>query len=110
MDQPYPTEIDAQAYAELRRDGEAHTLVDVREDWEREVCAIEDSLHLPLMQLPQRLGELPRDRPLVLHCHHGGRSMQATAWLRQQGFDNAINLGGGIDAWSAEVDPAVQRY
>jgi rhodanese-related sulfurtransferase len=53
---------------------------------------------------------LPRDRSLAVICHHGGRSAQATAWLRNQGFDLATNVAGGIDAWARNVDPTLSRY
>jgi len=85
-------------------------LVDVREDWERQIASIPGSVHIPLGELPARAGELPSDRPLVLHCHHGGRSMQAAQWLTAQGHDRVANLEGGIDDWSLTVDPEIPRY
>jgi adenylyltransferase/sulfurtransferase len=54
--------------------------------------------------------ELPRDKPILIHCHHGGRSMQATQWLRRNGNDRVANVAGGIDAWSQAIDPSVPRY
>jgi rhodanese-related sulfurtransferase len=54
--------------------------------------------------------ELDPEEPLVVVCHHGVRSMNVTVWLRNQGFENAQSLRGGIDAWSVEVDPNVARY
>jgi rhodanese-related sulfurtransferase len=65
---------------------------------------------VPLAQLPATAATLPRDRMLVVLCHHGMRSAQATSWLRRQGFDKAVNLAGGIDAWAREIDPAVPTY
>jgi rhodanese-related sulfurtransferase len=65
---------------------------------------------IPLGELAKRVGELPRDKALAVMCHHGGRSAQATAWLRNQGFDQATNVAGGIDAWARSVDPTVSRY
>jgi rhodanese-related sulfurtransferase len=85
-------------------------LVDVREDWEREAAAIPGTLHIPLGELPARLSELPEDRPIVLHCHHGGRSMQAATWIAHQGYDDVANLDGGIEAWSRDIDPTIPRY
>jgi rhodanese-related sulfurtransferase len=86
------------------------SLVDVREDWERETAAIPGSLHIPLGDLPARLHELPQDTAVVLYCHHGGRSLQAAMWLEAQGFDDIANLDGGIEAWSRELDDTIPRY
>jgi rhodanese-related sulfurtransferase len=85
-------------------------LLDVREPWEIEIAAIDGALNIPLNELPRRAGELPADRPLAVMCHHGGRSAMATGWLREQGYARAMNVAGGIDAWSRLVDPAVPRY
>lgn len=84
--------------------------VDVREPWERAIAALPDSLHLPMAEVPGRLAELPRDRDIVLYCHHGARSMQVGMWLRRQGYDRLANLDGGIDAWSQFEDPEIPRY
>ena len=94
----------------LRQTGAAHLLLDVREADELEICAIECARHIPMSQVPGRLGELPADRPLVVMCHHGMRSLRVVNFLRGTGFENAINLDGGIDAWAAEIEPAVGRY
>jgi len=85
-------------------------LVDVREAWEVDICRIADSKSIPLSELQQRTGELASEKPLVMICHHGMRSYHATLWLRQNGFENAINLAGGIDAWAREIEPAMARY
>lgn len=95
---------------ELREGGEPHLLVDVREPSEYAACRIEGSKLIPLAELPGRFGELPKDMPLVIHCHHGGRSAQAVRFLRDAGFTETRNLTGGIDAWSLDVDPNVPRY
>jgi rhodanese-related sulfurtransferase len=104
-----PDSIDVAELDRRRRAGEALTLLDVREPWELEICSIDGALAIPLAQLPARVGELPADHPLIVFCHHGGRSRQAVAWLRRQGLTQAINLDGGIDAWRA-VDPGVRAY
>jgi rhodanese-related sulfurtransferase len=93
----------------LRRE-DPPLLVDVREPWERHAAAIPDSHHVPLGELPFRLDELPRDRDLVIVCHHGNRSLQAAWWLAGQGYDRLANLDGGIDGWSREVAPDIPRY
>ena len=105
-----PLEIDVLDLARWRDAGEPHLLVDVREPWEIEICALPDSRLLPMGQVPERLDELPRDQVLVVLCHHGMRSRQVTGWLRAQGFDKAVNLAGGIDAWARVVDRSVPVY
>ncbi len=85
-------------------------VLDVRENWEREICAFEGSLNISLTKLAESIPLLPKDRPLVVMCHHGMRSLQAVQWLRLQGFDNAVNLDGGIDAWARQIDQSVRVY
>ncbi len=85
-------------------------LVDVREPWEFQLCRIEGSTHVPLGQLPQRLGELDPALPTVMICHHGVRSLRAAAFLEHCGFTDVVNLSGGIDAWARTVEPAMAVY
>ena len=89
---------------------EALTLIDVREPYEYEIARIDGSRLIPLGELETHVSELPRTGTLVLQCHSGGRSEHAVRILQEAGFENALNLVGGIDAWSVEVDPAVPRY
>jgi rhodanese-related sulfurtransferase len=84
-------------------------LLDVREPAELAIAAIAGALHVPMRQVPQRLAELPRDRPVLVLCHHGGRSQVVADWLLAKGFA-AQNVAGGIDAWTDEVDPSVPKY
>jgi rhodanese-related sulfurtransferase len=98
---------------ELRRRldaGELIQLLDVREVWEHEIARIEGASLIPLGELSERAGDLDREKPLVVYCHHGVRSYQAVVWLRHQGFSLAQNLSGGIDYWSQVIDPMVIRY
>ena len=103
-------EIDVHRLDEMRKSGEAHTLLDVREDQEVDTCAIEGSLHIAMSELVERLDELPKDQPLVVMCHVGGRSSQVVQWMHANGFENALNLTGGISAWSAEIDSSIPTY
>lgn len=99
--------------AELRRRhdaGERLVLLDVREPDEIETASIPWATTIPMGQIPARMDELPRDEPLVVMCHHGGRSERVAQFLEANGYADAINLAGGIDAWSVSVDPAVPRY
>ena len=81
----------------------------MREGWEHAAAAIEGDLHVPMGSVPTRVSEIPKEHPVVVVCHHGARSRKVMLWLRQQGYD-AINLEGGIDAWSREVDSSLPRY
>ena len=91
---------------------ENHTrIVDVREPWEFATASIEGSLLMPMGEVTARaFQELDPDQHLVVVCHLGVRSMNVTVWLRNQGFEHARSLRGGIDAWSRQVDPTVKRY
>jgi rhodanese-related sulfurtransferase len=86
------------------------TLLDVREPWEYALCRLDGSLHIPLGQLGARVDELDPDRPTVVICHHGVRSLHAGAFLERQGFADVVNLQGGIDGWARAVDPAMAVY
>ena len=102
----------ASDYARRRAAGETMTLVDVRREDEVATAAIEGALWIPLDELEARIGELlaAKDEPIVIHCHHGGRSEKAVRLLLERGFATAENLDGGIEAWSLTVDPSVPRY
>ncbi|MBL8708846.1 MAG: sulfurtransferase [Rhodospirillaceae bacterium] len=103
-------QIDVRTLHDLLQSGRPIRMLDVREPWEHKICRIENSHLIPLADLADRSDELSDDMPLVVICHHGARSFHATLWLRQQGFANAVNLAGGIDAWAVEIDPGMQRY
>jgi len=104
-------EISAQAYAALRAEGKAPLLLDCREPVEHEMARIEGAVLMPMGDVPARAHqELDPDEPVVVVCHHGQRSLHVTLWLRQQGYEQAQSLAGGIDEWSRSVDPAVPRY
>lgn len=102
-------QISATELADRLQAEDRPVLLDVREPEEVEICNLPDHVHIPMAQVPQGLDRLPRDRPVVVYCHSGMRSAQVTAFLRQHGLD-AVNLAGGIDAWSRTVDPDVPRY
>lgn len=85
-------------------------LVDVREDWEVATAAIDGAQHIAMALIPARHRTLPRDRPIAVLCHHGMRSAMVADYLRAAGFPRVLNVSGGIDRWSAEVDPSVPRY
>ena len=85
-------------------------LLDVREPWEFDICRIEGSVNLPMGQVPLRFEELRDQEEIVVICHHGIRSQQVIHYLRQQDFDNLVNLDGGVDAWAREIDLDMPVY
>jgi rhodanese-related sulfurtransferase len=91
--------------------GERVVLIDVREPWEHELCALPNSTLIPLGELPTRTGEVRADEGalVVAYCHHGVRSLRAAAILAHAGL-RVASLAGGIDRWSLEIDRAVPRY
>ena len=104
-------EISAEEVKKELDAGSHVVLLDVREQWERQTAVIEPSLHMAMGEVPRALQ--PGARPRGPHrrlCHHGVRSMNVTAWLRQQGFENVQSMRGGIDHWSKAVDPKVPKY
>ena len=103
-------EISVEELARCLHDGADWEVLDVRESWEREICAIPGSRHVPLGQLPVRIGEIPRDKTIAVVCHHGYRSARATEWLQARGFKAVVNLMGGIDAWARRIDAGMQTY
>ncbi|MDQ1388363.1 MAG: hypothetical protein QOF94_737 [Acidobacteriaceae bacterium] len=91
--------------------GEEFTLLDVREPWEFETAHLDKAKLVPMGDVPSRAHqELDPEAHIVVVCHHGVRSMNVTAWLRQQGFEKAQSMRGGIDAWSRHVDGTVPVY
>ncbi|WP_135078756.1 rhodanese-like domain-containing protein [Terasakiella sp. SH-1] len=94
-----PLEIDIATLKQYRADSHDHVVLDVREPAETAAQSFDGALEIPMNEVPQNLDKIPQDKTVVVMCHLGGRSMQVTGWLRQQGYDNTTNLRGGIDAW-----------
>jgi rhodanese-related sulfurtransferase len=97
--------------AKLDRKEPVH-LVDVREPEELAICSLPGAEHIPMMDLFLGVRQPSADRgaEVVVLCHHGIRSYEAAAFLRMQGYANAVSMAGGIDAWAARVDRAMPRY
>jgi adenylyltransferase/sulfurtransferase len=91
-------------------EGQKMVILDVREPWEYQTAKIEGSFLIPLGQLEKRKDELDKEADIVCLCHMGVRSFKAMKYLQGCGFKNVVNLAGGIEAWSAKVDPKVPRY
>lgn len=107
-----PLEIDHRSvHGKLQR-SEEFLLLDCRERDEHALVNLPQATLLPMSEIQQRVGELDgyREREIVVHCHHGGRSLQVTMWLRQQGFADVKSMAGGIDAWAVDIDPSLPRY
>jgi sulfur-carrier protein adenylyltransferase/sulfurtransferase len=93
-----------------RRDaGEDIFLLDVREPYEYQIAQIGGTL-IPQNDVPNRLGEIPRDREIIVHCRSGARSQKIAELLKQSGYKDVANVAGGILAWADEIDPSVQKY
>lgn len=90
--------------------GDRPVLLDVREPEEIAIAAFPGATHIAMGEIPSRAAELDPDRETVVICHHGIRSAQVAMYLARLGFARVSNLSGGIDLWSATVDPAVPRY
>jgi molybdopterin/thiamine biosynthesis adenylyltransferase/rhodanese-related sulfurtransferase len=107
----HPDEVTVQDMKRVLDDPQLNVkVIDVREADEYEIAHVEGAQLLPLSQLQQRFTELDPNQQYYIHCHHGGRSMRALQFLRQQGFKYLKNVKGGIDAWSSEVDSSVPKY
>jgi rhodanese-related sulfurtransferase len=89
-------------------------VLDVREPWERQTASVQADgfslLTLPMGEIPARLAELDPQQPVACLCHHGARSQRVAMFLLQNGFDQVVNIAGGIDAWSQQRDTRVPRY
>lgn len=96
--------------ADYIQSGHTPVLLDVRELWEWNLCRLPGAVLIPMHELPSRIEELNKNAETVVICHHGVRSYHAARYLETSGFDNVINLSGGVAAWADEVDPAMPRY
>lgn len=107
-----PIEIDVHSVDQLVQSGEDLLFLDVRQPAEFQTAAIPGTVLIPLGELGVRLNELEpyRQQRIVIHCHHGMRSLRAASALREAGFIGAQSMAGGIDAWSLAINPQVPRY
>lgn len=108
----FPLDVDIHHVAHLIAQQADFLFVDCRTPAEHAVASIPQAQLIPMSQIPERLAELEpyRHVPIVIHCHHGGRSRRVAEWLRENGFCRAQNMVGGIDAWAVEIDPSLPRY
>jgi len=99
MSSALPIEIDCATLRHYQTEGIDHIVLDVREPAETAAIAFEGALEIPMGEVPQNLDKLPDEKPIIVLCRIGGRSMQVTGWMRQQGYENVTNLRGGIEDW-----------
>ena len=107
-----PIEIDCRTVQQKLLSGEPFLLLDCREVDEHQFVSIPQARLVPMSEIAGRVGELQphRGSEIIVHCHHGGRSLRVAMWLRQQGFARACSMAGGIDRWAEEIDPSLPRY
>lgn len=107
-----PMEIDVASVKARLDAGEDFLFLDCREQHEFDAVRIEGTTLLPMSEMQERVSELEphKDRNIVIHCHHGGRSLRVAMFLRQHGYASAASMAGGIDAWAVEIEPGMARY
>ncbi len=112
MTDQVPLEIDCQTTRAKQTAGESFVFLDCREQDEFDAVRIEGAVLIPMSQLQDRVSELDgkQDEEIIVHCHHGGRSLRVAQWLRQQGFSKAASMAGGIDVWAVDIEPGMARY
>ena len=105
IQQVSPTELQ-----EKIQSGKKPFLLDVREEFERDICKLTDDKHIPMKEIPMRYSELDSSSEIVVYCRSGQRSMNVCNFLAQAGFEKISNLAGGILAWSDQIDPSLPKY
>lgn len=105
-----PSRLSVHELSKALSENENLILIDVREQWEREIGTLTNSLHIPSTNFLSHVNNLDPKNKTVVFCHHGYRSLQICYLLQQLGFDKVSNLEGGIDAWSKEIDPKIPTY
>ena len=103
-------EMTPREFAARAETGPAPVLLDVREAWELAIARVDAAVHIPMGEIPARIGELDQGKEIVVLCHSGGRSGQVARYLEQQGYTRVWNLAGGILAWADQLDPSLPRY
>jgi adenylyltransferase/sulfurtransferase len=110
QDETFETRITAKDLEKRLKSPNDIVLLDVRELFEIEICSFDGALIIPMQQIPSRMQEISKTKPIVAICHHGIRSAHAINFLRENGWSNLTNLEGGIHAWAKEVDPDMTTY
>lgn len=107
-----PMEIDVRGVKQKLDAGDDFLLLDCRDENEHALVCIDEATLVPMSELVDRVSELEpfRAKNIVVHCHHGGRSLRVASWLREQGFSQAQSMAGGIDQWAELIEPSMARY
>lgn len=103
-------DLSVEELAQWRASGKPFLLLDVREPYEIAAASLPEALHIPMREIPGRLGELDPNAEIAVLCHHGGRSEHVARFLHARGFERVRNIDGGIEAYSVRVDRSVPRY
>jgi rhodanese-related sulfurtransferase len=103
-------EMEVETLREWRENSTPHVLLDVREAFELETAAVDGATWIPMGEIVERIGEIPDDAPVVVMCHHGGRSAKVAEYLNGMGRSRIHNLSGGIDAYAKRIDESIARY
>ena len=104
------SEITVHLLNELREKDKNIQILDIREDTERNHALIKGSIHIKLTEIANRHSELDKDKNIFVMCHTGTRSQTVVKWLKKNGYENCVNVLGGIDAWAALIDRNIRRY
>ncbi len=108
----HPLEVDCKSVKAMLDSQQPFLFVDCREKSEFDHVRIQGTTLIPMSEMATRVGELEshKSSPIVVHCHHGGRSLRVANWLAQQGFSNVKSMAGGIDVWATDIEPGMTRY
>ena len=104
------SEITVHELNKLREENKKIQILDVREDTERDHASVKGTIHIKLSEISQRYIELDKNKNIFVMCHTGTRSQAVVNWLKEQGYNHAVNVLGGIDAWAALIDRNIRRY
>ena len=104
------SEITVHQLNDLRENDSNIQILDIREDTERNHALVKGSIHIKLTEIAKRHSELDKDKNIFVMCHTGTRSQTVVKWLKKNGYENCVNVLGGIDAWEAVIDRNIRRY
>ena len=110
QDHKLPKSISAKELNELLNTADKIQIVDVRENFEWDICHIENALNIPMNLIVESEDKISKDIITIVMCHHGARSMNVIHYLKSRGYKNLINLEGGIHAWATDVDKSMSTY
>ena len=110
MDVHNKSEITVQELSKLSEIDKKIQILDIREDSERDHASIKGTMHIKLTEIAERYKEIDKNKNVFVMCHTGTRSQSVVKWLKSLGYNHAVNVLGGIDAWAALIDRNIRRY